>query len=117
MYHVLMFSVVKSLHYVLAVGSTLTGAHPQQVLVQTQVPPPPPHAMPHLGHPHLIQTNPPPATSPPPMMTTVQPELVPASVPLWGSPSPAGIPAQQIIQQVSVGWNSDLCNGHLLETS
>ncbi|XP_048731996.2 uncharacterized protein LOC125648959 isoform X2 [Ostrea edulis] len=86
-------------------GSTITGPHPQQVLVQTQVPPPPPHAVPHLGHPHLIQTNPPPTSSPQPMMTTVQPELVPTSVPLWGSPSPAGIPAQQILQQIpmSVG--------------
>ncbi|XP_061172672.1 KH homology domain-containing protein 4-like isoform X1 [Saccostrea echinata] len=85
------------------VGSSIAGPHPQQVIVQTQVPPP--HAVPHLGPQHLYPGNPPPASSPQPLMTTVQPELVPASLPMWGSPAPAGMPAQQIIQQIpmSVG--------------
>lgn len=83
------------------VGSTLAGAPPHQVIVQTQMPPPH-HTIPHLGPPHLISTNPPPASSPQPLMTTVQPELVPASLPVWGSSAPAGIPTQQIIQQIPI---------------
>ena len=90
-----------------SVGSTLAGAPPHQVIVQTQMPPPH-HTVPHLGPPHLISTNPPPASSPQPLMTTVQPELVPASLPVWGSSAPAGIPTQQIIQQVRpLGWIAD----------
>lgn len=86
------------------VCSTLAGGPPQQVIVQAQVPPPP-HGIPHLGHPHLISTNPPPASSPQPLMTTVQPELVPTSLPVWGSSAPGAMPTQQIIQQIpmSVG--------------
>lgn len=84
-----------------SVCSTLAGGPPQQVIVQAQVPPPP-HGIPHLGHPHLISANPPPASSPQPLMTTVQPELVPTSLPLWGSSAPGAMPTQQIIQQVQL---------------
>lgn len=84
-----------------SVCSTLAGGPPQQVIVQAQVPPPP-HGIPHLGHPHLISTNPPPASSPQPLMTTVQPELVPTSLPVWGSSAPGAMPTQQIIQQVQL---------------
>lgn len=79
-----------------SLGTTVTaGQPPQQIIVQGQ---PPPQlqtqiqlAQPHLGPPPPVSSPGPNGPVPPPLVTTIQPELQlvsqPAPLPLWGSPA------------------------------
>lgn len=92
------------------IGTTVTaGQTPQQIIVQGQ---PPPQlqtqiqlAQPHLGPPPPVSSPGPSGPVPPPLVTTIQPELQlvsqPGPLPMWGSPAVQAPVQHSVFSQVN----------------